>query len=566
MSGIRGIKRVGYQIWGGVVGLFKYPKIWREGVGVIFQKGGRETRWALEKGAEWLLYLQNPDGGYSRKFSLISGRDISYPETTGYLIPTLLRVGEELGEERFTLSALRAGEYLAGIQNPNGSFFEPTSGTPMVFDTGQIIYGLLELYRITGEKGYLTRAHRAGKWLLEVQEPDGSWVKYSYNGQPHTYYSRVGAVLALLGKVTGEEKFLEGGEKNIRWVLSNQLENGFFRYSSFLEGTPPYLHTIIYILEGLLEYYRLTGEKEALEGAVKLAEGLKELNLHREILLCSQYDEEFRCLNRERCTTGLAQWAGVALTLHRLGYGEEYLEIATNTLYYLKSKLLRRGEMEGGIPASIPIWGSYGGWEFVNWGNKFLLDALLEYRRGEISLRREEESWIKRILKITPPTREEELLPAVGTGVEMCQSGERIGVIGVGDGGKFLHFFKGQFENRELNWFNFLEGEMATTPVDCLILVGLFSHFSTSLPLGQILRPLKKGGKIVVIDRLKRVPKGVKFPLDSPLKPQKITPAHILPQLERQGVKLLRLHPTHPPAFLVTGTKILGKGESPLEN
>ena len=59
--------------------------------------------------SDWLLYMQNSDGGYSRKFSLVSGRDISYIETTGYIILTLLDVAEDfLNDDRYRQSDIKS--------------------------------------------------------------------------------------------------------------------------------------------------------------------------------------------------------------------------------------------------------------------------------------------------------------------------------------------------------------------------------------------------------------------------------------------------------------------------
>src|SRR5579884_4253735 len=53
----------------------------------------------IEAGLAWLGRAQDQsashDGGVARHYSLQSGWSTSYPETTGYIIPTLLVVGME---------------------------------------------------------------------------------------------------------------------------------------------------------------------------------------------------------------------------------------------------------------------------------------------------------------------------------------------------------------------------------------------------------------------------------------------------------------------------------------
>ena len=49
---------------------------------------------AIEEGIAWLGRAQDNsisnDGGVARHFSLINGWSSSYPETTGYIVPTML--------------------------------------------------------------------------------------------------------------------------------------------------------------------------------------------------------------------------------------------------------------------------------------------------------------------------------------------------------------------------------------------------------------------------------------------------------------------------------------------
>jgi len=50
--------------------------------------------WAINEGLQWLVRAQDNsatrDGGVSRHYSLANGWAASYPETTGYIIPTML--------------------------------------------------------------------------------------------------------------------------------------------------------------------------------------------------------------------------------------------------------------------------------------------------------------------------------------------------------------------------------------------------------------------------------------------------------------------------------------------
>ena len=95
------------------------------------------------------------------------------------------------------------------------------------------------------EKPQVVIEKSRGRWLL---------VKNSYNYQPHSYYTRVASALIHFSKISKENKYHFSGLKNIDWTIKNQKENGFLNIHLF-KNEYPVLHTIIYILEGLLSSY-----------------------------------------------------------------------------------------------------------------------------------------------------------------------------------------------------------------------------------------------------------------------------------------------------------------------
>lgn len=92
------------------------------------------------KAIEWLKTQENPAGGI---FAWPEAR-VSYPEVTGYLIPTLL----DYDEGGF---AARCGDWLARIQNEDGSF-DGLHGGPQAFDTAAIVEGFRALSMEAEEK------------------------------------------------------------------------------------------------------------------------------------------------------------------------------------------------------------------------------------------------------------------------------------------------------------------------------------------------------------------------------------------------------------------------------
>ena len=78
----------------------------------------------IENVAEWLNEAQNVqgDGGFSGRFDIKSGWSSSYPETTGYIVPTLIALSKELNDSNFIERAERAIKFLLSLQLKEGGF------------------------------------------------------------------------------------------------------------------------------------------------------------------------------------------------------------------------------------------------------------------------------------------------------------------------------------------------------------------------------------------------------------------------------------------------------------
>ena len=131
----------------------------------------------LKASIDWLLTALSDKGGFLASYSLIKGWEKPYPETTGYIIPTLLNfINSSDYRKNEVVNAIRkSGEWLISIQNEDGSFNEVSGIEPIVFDSGQILFGLIAMYEYSGEKKYIESAKKNGyvavrdtrrKWLL----------------------------------------------------------------------------------------------------------------------------------------------------------------------------------------------------------------------------------------------------------------------------------------------------------------------------------------------------------------------------------------------------------------
>ena len=332
----------------------------------------------LRLGVAWLLAAQRAGGGgFAHSYHVLDGWQPAYPETTGYILPTLHRLHLLWGDAGLCDAVATAARWLEKIQAKDGSFLD-LSGQRQVFDTGQILIGFNYLARHAADL-ISPDAHRAAaRWLGGIQAADGSFVAFAYKGRPHAYYSRVGAALIDAGQILGEPAIEAAGRRNLDWTIGQQQANGFFKFASFDER-PAFLHTIVYVLEGLLDGHAATGEPHYLAAARACAEHLYDAS-RRDGLLRSQYAEDFSVANAEYCMTGLAQWAGVCQRLAGAGETRAWIGQANASIAFLKAHQIRsrREHLNGGLMGSVPMWGRYLTGSIPNWGIKFFLDALLD--------------------------------------------------------------------------------------------------------------------------------------------------------------------------------------------
>ncbi|HNZ83838.1 MAG TPA: glycosyltransferase [Candidatus Pacearchaeota archaeon] len=333
----------------------------------------------------WILRMQNQDGGITSQYSLLYGRCPNFPETTGYIIPTFIKGYYFLNDQKYLDAAKKAGDWLIEIQNEKGYFCDIFyKDRPMIFDTAQAMSGLIAIYNLDKNPKYLDAAKKAGDWLIAQQEENGSWIKNSYNKIPHTYYSRASLCLLELWLKTNEEKYKITSIKNLNWTISQQKENGFFENSSFFSDNSPALHTIAYTLEGLLKSYIILKDdqkiesKKYLDAAKKTADRIS-LIIKKDGIPWGHYNPEWQRIKKGRCLTGLAQISEIFFLLYEQDNDINHLKNARTIIRYLKTQQKTKGleQFHGAIPGSDPIYGSYMPNSYPNWAVKFFIDALL---------------------------------------------------------------------------------------------------------------------------------------------------------------------------------------------
>ena len=143
-------------------------------------------RKAIIEQKEYLLRQMNPQ--YHAFYKLYDAKH-DRPETrmrttyTASALWTLLQMHEFKPDPRIAARITPIADYLLSMQVQDGkgkgafhySFDTSTKEKELCFvgSTAKTVFTLLELYRRTGEKRYLTAAQNAGKWLSSRVKRDG---------------------------------------------------------------------------------------------------------------------------------------------------------------------------------------------------------------------------------------------------------------------------------------------------------------------------------------------------------------------------------------------------------
>jgi hypothetical protein len=342
----------------------------------------------LQATMAWLCRAQDvgPDDGVARMYHLKTGWGASYPETTGYIIPTFLDYACYTGDAAYTERALRMADWEIAVQMPTGAVQGGTVAdppTPAVFNTGQVIFGWHAAHRESGEGRYLEALVRAADWLCATQDGDGAWRRdlSAFCDAPvdtYAYNVRTGWALLLADRVAGNGRYRDAGARKLAFTLALTRPNGWTAKNCLSDPTQPLLHTIAYTLQGMLESAVILEDEAALARVTEACRHLLETQ-GPDGSLRGRYDSEWHPTVRWRCLTGEAQTAIVWFRLAAVSGDASWVGPARRLNDALRRTQALAGNPDtvGGVRGARPVWGPYGPYEHLNWAAKFFADALL---------------------------------------------------------------------------------------------------------------------------------------------------------------------------------------------
>ncbi len=354
----------------------------------------RDLKDHLEETVHWIFRAHDAceKGGVSRSYSLRQHRRYQctgwlppYPETTGYIIPTLFEVADVFDWPEARERAERMARWEVDVQMDSGAVRGGTTAdepSPAVFNTGQVLFGWVRAAEVTGDALFDEAARKASAFLVDAQDEDGAWrrgaSKFAMKGG-HVYNARAAWGLACYGRRADDEKALQAACRSADYALSQQNDCGWFDDNCLTDPERPLVHTIAYAAQGVLEIGLLVNQDKYVDAARKTAEAM--LPVQREDgFLAGRFDSDWNAGSSWSCLTGNAQMALVWSRLADIDDREDFRQAAQRAVQFvLSTQRLESTDLgvRGGVAGSYPIWGDYGPYEYLNWAAKFLTDALL---------------------------------------------------------------------------------------------------------------------------------------------------------------------------------------------
>ena len=342
----------------------------------------------IEAGIAWLCRAQDGstsrDGGVAHNFSPLHGWAESYPETTGYIVTTLLSWARIKKDQELRQRAKHMLDWLASIQLTDGGFqggiISAKPIVPVTFNTGQILMGLASGVEEFGDE-YRPALYRAADWLVQTQDVDGCWRRFPTPfAEPgeKTYDAHVAWSLVEADGIDPTRGYADAAVANVRWALRHQRSNGWFAKCCLDDPGRPLTHTLGYALRGVFEVYRYTHIASFLSAAERCADGLMTAVRH-DGFLAGRLDSAWKPAASWVCLTGSAQIASCFLLLYRETGKFPYLQVARKINAFVR-RTVRLDAFEGvrgGVQGSFPLWGEYATDQYPNWACKFMIDANL---------------------------------------------------------------------------------------------------------------------------------------------------------------------------------------------
>lgn len=345
------------------------------------------------QGVAWLLRAQQAttDTGVSLGYfpctGAASGWKPSYPETTGYIITTLLAYGASAGRQDVIEQALRMADWEVEVQMASGAVqggavCPPSEQTAAAFNTGMVLDGWCSAYAHSRQPRYLEAARRAADFLVNDLDEQGHFRTngaFVSTGEVKTYTCLCAWAMYRFGELVGEPGYGAAAVKAVEAAVRQQSANGWFAHNCLNNSRAPLTHTIGYTMQGVLEVGVLAARQDLID-AVRLTADHLLPHIRLDGFLPGRFFPDWEPAVLSSCLTGSAQIAIVLYRLASLTGEARYRSGADRLVDALKALQASDSSdpnINGAIAGSYPLFGGYMRAGYPNWATKYFVDALM---------------------------------------------------------------------------------------------------------------------------------------------------------------------------------------------
>lgn len=418
-----------------------------------------------------------------------TGKKKGYPEVTGYYIPTLIRWG-------YRDMAIKYAEWLLNIQKQDGSWYDTDDQAPYIFDTAQILKGLLAVWDIYPDKKAVEQAIVRGvDWILSCMTQEGRLItpdetcwgdnKDMCSELIHLYC--LSPIIEAGNRLHNEEY----GQKAKR-ILEYYKNNYYEKIMNFSLLS----HFYAYVMESLVDLGEIDMAREAMQKIVKLQKKTGAVPAYNNVDWV--------------CSTGLFQFSLVWFRLGDVEHGNKAFEYACKL----------QNESGGWFGSYLAEYNpdevnDYFPQEEISWANKYFLDALYYKNKVEFNLHADE-------FLLTIPKADERYIEILNV-VKQYARGAYIADVGCGKGRYLKNLLDDLPDNKyygidisteamkKMQAENVVckEGTLTCIPYEdrkfsvTYTCEALEHAIDIESAIREMSRVTKQGGKIVIIDKNK---------------------------------------------------------------
>ncbi len=282
-----------------------------------------------------------------------TGLKESYPEVTGYYIPSMMYWG-------YRGLAMEYAKWLCSIQQDDGSFLGTNDGKPYIFDTAQIIKGLLAVRHLDSDID--KHIINACDFILRYVDESGRLVACDESvwgdGKMLSELIHIYCLSPLVeaGKIFGKDIYCETAKRILEYYIDNEYDKIMdFHLLS---------HFYAYVIEGLIDMGQIDIARDAMKKIERYQDESGAVPAYKEVSWT--------------CSTGLFQFAIIWYRLGDICHAEKAFNYACKLQnesggWYGGYLSLNNTEETVGYFAS----------DEISWANKYFLDAL-RYRAKAI--------------------------------------------------------------------------------------------------------------------------------------------------------------------------------------